>query len=78
MRTALLALLALAACDAASPPAPSAPETIADVAMKSAAEKECAQMTGYSPGKLQAQTAEMQALVTREYASCVARVAAEN
>lgn len=78
MRIALLALLTLAACDQALAPAPSAAEAGGDAAMKNAAEKECAQMTGYSPERLRSETAEMQALVTREYNSCVARVAGAN
>jgi hypothetical protein len=78
MRIALIALLALAACDEAATPASSAPEVggNVDVAMQSAAEKECAQMTGYSAEKLQATTAEMKALLEREYKSCVAKVTA--
>lgn len=77
MRFALLALLALAACDETAP-APTGPDGggNSDVAMQSAAEKECAQMTGYSPEKLQAATAEMRALLEREYKSCVAKVTA--
>lgn len=74
MRIVLLALLALAACDETAAVAPPTPEGGGDVAMKAAAAKECAQMTGYSPEKLPTQTAEMQALVMREYNSCVARV----
>ncbi|MFT3724928.1 MAG: hypothetical protein QM773_15260 [Hyphomonadaceae bacterium] len=79
MRIALIAMLALgslAACDDQAPPAavetPGA--TAADAALESAAERECAQLTGYAPEKLASETPEMRALVEREYKSCVAKV----
>ena len=80
MRFALFAVLALgnlAACDDQAPaPAVETPgATAVDAALKSAAERECATVTGYAPEKLAAESAEMRALVEREYKSCVAKVA---
>lgn len=77
MRLALLAVLTLAACEPEAPPAASggAGEGLAaDRSAHVAAERECAELTGYAPEKLPAMTSEMQALVTREYKSCVAEV----
>lgn len=74
---AVLALGSLAACDdqARAPAAETPGATVVDAALKSAAERECATMTGYAPEKLAAKTPEMRALVEREYKSCVAKVA---
>lgn len=79
MRTVIafiLSAVSLAACDEG--PAPSsaagAPEAANAAAMEDAAEQECSQLTGYSPDGLKTMTTEMQALVTREYKSCVASV----
>jgi len=72
---AALALGSLAACDEQAPtPVPETSGAAADAALRSAAERECAQMTGHAPETLAAQTAEMRALVEREYKSCVAKV----
>lgn len=79
MRIALLAVLALgslAACDEPVPAASDAPGAPADAALQGAAERECATLTGYAPEKLAAETAEMRALLEREYKSCVAKVTA--
>lgn len=77
MRVALVALFLLSACE----PAPQSPgptvsqeNATADQSTHVAAERECAELTGYAPDKLSAMTSEMQALVTREYKSCVAEV----
>ena len=78
MRLVLLlgALAGLSACDEA----PTAPATVLGPdgretsALTEAAEKTCSEMTGYAPGKLGAMTAEMRALVTREYNSCISSV----
>lgn len=80
MRFALFAVLmlgGLSACDDQAPaPAAETPgATVVDAALRSAAERECATMTGYAPEKLAAETPEMRALVEREYKSCVAKVA---
>ncbi len=77
MRVAFLALFALAACEPETPPAGStgAGESAAvDRSAYVAAERECAELTGYAPEKLPAMASEMPALVTREYKSCVAEV----
>ena len=78
MRLILLlgVMAALSACDEApTAPAPAlGPDGREASALTEAAEKTCAEMTGYVPGKLGAMTAEMRALVTREYTSCVAKV----
>jgi hypothetical protein len=76
MRSAFLALLALVsfgACDDQAA-APAAPAAQPDAALQSAAERECATMTGYAPEKLATKSSEMRALVEREYKSCVAKV----
>lgn len=63
---------ALAACDEQVTPAPaSGGREARAAALKGAAEQECAELTRYSPDALQTMSAEMQALVTREYKSCV-------
>lgn len=64
---------ALAACDEGVTPASSSGtrEAANAAAMKDAAEQECAELTRYSPAALKTMSAEMQALVTREYKSCV-------
>ena len=78
MRLVLLlgVMAALSACDE-TPTAP-APALGTDgreaSALTETAEKTCAEMTGYVPGKLGAMTAEMRALVTREYNSCISSV----
>ena len=78
MRLVLLlgALAGLSACDEApTAPAPVVrPDGREASALTEAAETTCAEVTGYAPGKLGAMTAEMRALVTREYTSCVAKV----
>lgn len=78
MRLVLLlgVLAGLAACDdAPAAPAPVVgPDGREVSALSEAAEKTCAEMTGYAPDKLGAMTTEMRALVTREYKSCVAKV----
>lgn len=81
MRWALIAACAaLAACDEPAPPPPDPVlerlAKSADPAMQSAAEKECAEVTNYSPGKMTGMTSEMRALMQREYAACVAKVSA--
>lgn len=73
------AMAALAACE---PDMPTAPDPVGPggrevTALGEAAEKTCAEVTGYAPDKLPAMTSEMRALVTREYNSCVAKVGAE-
>ena len=78
-RIALLAVLALGsltACDdqAAVSAADTPGAAAADAALKSAAERECARMTGCAPEKLATETPEMRALVEREFKSCVAKV----
>lgn len=78
MRFALFAVLALgslAACDDQAPAAETPGATVVDAALKSAAERECATMTGYATVELAAKTPEMRALIEREYKSCVAKVA---
>jgi len=77
MRVAFLAVFALAACEPETPPAGSTGAGESAAVGRSAhvaAERECAELTGYAPEKLAAMTSEMQALVTREYKSCVAEV----
>lgn len=77
MRIALLAVLALgslAACDEPAPSGSASQGAPADAALQSAAERECATVTGYEPEKLVAETAEMRALLEREFKSCVAKV----
>lgn len=72
-----LSSFSLAACDDAAPPSPasaSAAQSANEAAMKSAAERECAELTNYSPKSLEAMSAEMQALTTREFKSCVEAV----
>lgn len=76
MRAIVAAILcagALAACDGEVTSASSTAtrEAANTAAMKSAAEQECAELTRYSPDALKTMSAEMQALVTREYKSCV-------
>lgn len=73
------ALAGLAACEPDAPPAPAAvgPDGREVTALSEAAEKTCAEMTGYAADKLTGMTSEMRALVTREYKSCVAKVGAE-
>ena len=70
------AIAGLAACEPDAPPAPdpaayTGPEP---TQLGEAAEKTCAEVTGYAADKLPAMTAEMRALVTREYNDCVAKV----
>lgn len=79
MRAIVAAVLcagAFAACDDEVTPAssPATREAANTAAMKSAAEEECAELTRYSPDALRTMSAEMQALVTREYKSCVESV----
>lgn len=73
------AVTALAACEPDAPPAPAAvgPDGREVTALSEAAEKTCAEMTGYAAEKLQAMTSEMRVLVTREYNDCVAKVGRE-
>ena len=69
----------LAACEPDAPPAPArvGPDGREVTALSEAAEKTCAELTGYAADKLPAMTSEMRALVTREYNDCVAKVGAE-
>lgn len=74
-RALILVCLALAACD---DPVPSVPDPVlanhTDPAMKSAAERQCAEMTNFEPSKMSGMTSEMRALMQREYALCVEKV----
>ena len=73
------AIAGLAACEPDAPPAPA--PVGADgrevTPLGEAAEKTCAEMTGYGPDKLSTMTSEMKSLVTREYKDCVAKVGRE-
>jgi len=73
------AIAGLAACEPDAPPAPDpvGPDGRELTPLSEAAEKTCAEMTGYGADKLTGMTSEMRALVTREYKSCVAKVSAE-
>ena len=80
MRLVLLlgVMAALSACDE-TPTAPApvpvpGPDGREASALTEAAEKTCSEMTGYAADKLGAMTAEMRALVTREYNSCISSV----
>lgn len=72
-----LSSVSLAACGEATTPAAvevaGAPDAAA-AAMKTVAEQECAGLTNYSPKSLETMSAEMQALTTREFKSCVEAV----
>lgn len=73
---ALLGAVWLSGCDdaPATPQALAAPVDADAAALKSAAQKECAQVTNYLPEKIQAMTPEMRALTEREYNLCVSKV----
>lgn len=81
MRIASAGVIALALMAAAcSGPAQSAADASAEPAksvMESEAEKACADMTYYSPEKVHGKSAEIQALMRREYDLCVKSVAAD-
>ncbi len=66
-----LSSASLAACGEAVTPAPVEAADAATAALKGAAEQECAELTNYSPKSLETMNAEMQALTTREFKSCV-------
>lgn len=72
----ILSSASLAACgEAAAPAAVEAGAPDATVAaLKAAAEQECSELTNYSPKSLETMSAEMQALTTREFKSCVEAV----
>ena len=69
-----LSSASLAACGEAVTPAPVEADDAATAALKGAAEQECAELTNYSPKSLETMNAEMQALTTREFKSCVEAV----
>lgn len=70
----ILSSVSLAACSEPVTPAPvetaGAPDA-AIAALKTAAEQECSELTNYSPKSLETMNAEMKALTTREFKSCV-------
>lgn len=73
----ILSSVSLAACGEAVTPAPAATAGAPDAnaaALKAAGEKECAELTGYSAEGVKTMSAELQALVTREFKSCVEAV----
>ena len=69
-------VLALAACEPVQ--VADAPSEPAKTVMQTEAEKACAEMTSYSPEKLQGKPVETQALMRREYELCVKSVAADD
>lgn len=71
---ALVCAAGLAGCDAAQPVNAAAGVPAGDPALQSAAERECARMTGNVPDELKAKPAETQALIRREYELCLKSV----
>ncbi len=78
LRLTVCALVCLGACDA-QPPANLVPSKAPEVlSLEAAAKTSCAELTNYFPDRLASMTPEMQALVTREYNLCVAKVSSED
>ena len=69
-----LAALVLVGCDQGAAPSASTASSEAPSAMRTEAEKACAQMTGATADGLKAAAAETRALLQRELERCIAEV----